>query len=103
MAKLGLVSLIATFVATFALVIGFSSHEADGAKACSRKKFETKLVGDACKAGGQGEAKKKMQGFLKDAKKKQADLGCASCHSKVGGDYPLKPDGLKKFKALGGL
>src|SRR5687767_11910073 len=98
MAKLGLFSLIAAFVGTLAIV-GATSDDASAAKPCARKKFESKLVKDACQKGGQAEAKKMMKAYLKEAKKKNADLGCATCHSKVGGDYPLKPDGLKKYKA----
>jgi len=102
MAKLGFVTLIAAFVATLTAV-GFSTQDASAAKPCARTKFDSKMVKDACTKGGQDEAKKVMKAFLKEAKKKDAAVGCASCHSKVGGAYPLKPDGAKKFKDLGGL
>jgi L-lactate utilization protein LutC len=79
-----------------------TSKDASAGKACSRTKFDSTLVANACKKGGQDEAKKVMKAYLKEAKKKNASLGCPSCHSKVGGDFPLKPDGLKLFKENGG-
>ena len=102
MAKLGFLSLIATFVGTLALV-GITSSDVSAGKACARTKFETKMVAEACKAGGQDEAKTQMKAFLKKAKKQDADATCQSCHSKVGGDYPLKKDALKRFKEFGGM
>lgn len=101
MAKLGIASLVAAALATLTLVT-MSASSVDAAAPCKHKKFETTLVADACKAGGQKAAKDEMKKWMKTAKKKKADIACASCHSKVGGDYPLKPDGLKMFKDLGG-
>ena len=89
-------------LATLTLVT-LSPHSVDAATACKHKKLETTMVADACKTGGQKAAKDKMKEWMKAAKKKKADLACASCHSKVGGDYPLKPDGMKMYKDLGGL
>lgn len=100
MAKLGFASIIAAFVATLAIV-GFTAQDASAGKPCSRTKFETKFLADACKAGGQDEAKKVMKAFLKDYKKKTPTATCNSCHTKVGGAYPLKPDGLKMAKDAG--
>jgi hypothetical protein len=60
------------------------------------------MVGDACKKGGQAEAKKAMKAFLKKAKKQEAKLDCKSCHTKLAPKYELKPDGLDHFKRLGG-
>jgi len=100
MLKLGLASLVAAALATLSIV-SFSGT-ADAAKPCARKKFESKLVADACKSGGQEAAKKAMKTWMKDAKKKRPSLGCASCHSKVAGDYPLKPTADKQYKDLGG-
>ncbi len=97
--KLVLLSLVAAAAATLAVVAPGSDSAA--AKPCSRKKFETKLIGDAC-ATGQDAAKTAMKTFLKTAKKMDKSLGCPTCHSKVGGNYPLKPDGLKRFKDDGG-
>lgn len=101
MAKLGFFSLIATFVGTLA-VVGITSDDASAGKPCARQKIETKVLLDACKKNGQDEAKKVMKAFLKNAKKKNADLTCNSCHTKVGGNYPLKKDALKMFKEYGG-
>jgi hypothetical protein len=95
MAKLGLAALVATFLATltFATVTGPGS--ADAAAPCKAKKIETKFLADACKAGGQKAAKDVMKKAMKDWKKKDANVSCASCHSKVGGDYPRKPNAMK--------
>jgi hypothetical protein len=100
MAKLGFASIIAAFVATLAIVSA-TSHDASAGKPCSRKKFETKFLADACQAGGQDEAKKVMKTFLKDYKKTTPTATCNTCHAKVGGGYPLKPDGLQKAKDAG--
>jgi hypothetical protein len=101
MAKLALASLLAAAVSTLALVT-LAPSTVDAAAACKHKKLETTLVADACKAGGQKAAKDEMKKWMKVAKKQRKDLACATCHSKVGGDYPLKPDGLKLYKELGG-
>lgn len=100
MAKHGLLALALGFAAI--LTGATLSSPADAAKSCSRTTFETKLVEDACKKGGQSEAKKAMKAWVKTAKKKQANLDCKSCHSKLAPSYDLKPDGLQKFKDLGG-
>ena len=102
MAKFGIASLVAAALATLAFVTAMPSS-VDAAAACKHAKLETKLVGDACKTGGQKAAKDAMKKWMKDAKKKKGDLACASCHTKVGGDYPLKPTGAKMYKDLGGL
>jgi hypothetical protein len=101
MAKLALASLVAAALSTLTIV-GLTSSGVDAATPCKTKKFETTLVADACKAGGQKSAKDEMKKWLKVAKKQKADLACATCHSKVGGAYPLKTDGLKLYKELGG-
>ena len=101
MLKAGLASLVAAALAILT-VVSFSG-DADAAKPCGRKKFETKMIAEACKKGGQDEAKKVMKSWMKEAKKKSPTMGCATCHSKVGGDYPNKKDGLKLFKEAGGL
>jgi hypothetical protein len=101
MARFGLFSLALSFAA----VIGMATiaGPADAADpACKRAKFETKLVKEACAKGGQKAAKDVMKTFLKEGKKKQSDLACDSCHTKLAPDYPLKPNALKLFKELGG-
>ncbi len=100
MAKLGFASIIAAFVATLAIV-GFTAQDASAGKPCAHTKIETKLLGDACKKGGQDEAKKAMKAFLKEYKKANPSATCNTCHTKVGGAYPLKPDGLQKAKDAG--
>src|SRR5690242_12375869 len=102
MAKLGIASLVAAALATLALVPAAAPSSVDAGTACKQKKFDTTMVADACKTGGQKGAKDQMKTWMKDAKKQKADLACATCHSKVGGDYPLKNDGLKTYKDLGG-
>ena len=70
--------------------------------ACKRTKFETKLVSDACTAGGTAKAKDVMKKWVKDTKSKQSNLECATCHSKMAPSYDLKPDAVGTFKKLGG-
>lgn len=101
MKKLGLIALVLGFVGVVGTVT-LSSREAGAGAACKRTTFETKMVADACQAGGQAAAKKEMKAFLKKAKKKDATLECNSCHTKLAPNYPLTADGLAKFKQLGG-
>jgi len=109
MAKLGIASFIAAALATLALVT-LAPSGVDAATPCKATVFKTELVKEACaKPNGQKVAKDEMKKWMKTAKKQQADLACATCHSKVGGAYPLKPDagaklgGLKLFEKLGGV
>jgi len=93
--KLGL------FVSLSAIVgaLSFASmSSAEAGKACVQKDFKTEMVRDACKKGGQSEAKKVMKAFNKKHKIKS----CNKCHSKLAPKYPLKKDGLEQFKKLGG-
>jgi hypothetical protein len=101
MARLGLIAVALGFAGTIAAV-SLAPQEAVAAKACARTKFDTKLVADACKKGGQAEAKKEMKKFLKTAKKKEATIDCKSCHTKLAPKYELKDDALEHFKKLGG-
>jgi hypothetical protein len=101
MVKAALASLVTAALATI-VVVSYAPSTVDAAASCKTKKFETALVADACAKGGQAEAKKVMKAWMKQAKQKQKDLAGATCHSKVGGAYPLKPDGLKLFKEHGG-
>lgn len=85
------------------VVIGFAmTPTAEAGKSCQRTEFKTKLVEDACKKGGQKEAKKAMKKFLKSAKKQDSSLTCKGCHDKLSPDYSLKDDALQRFKDLGG-
>jgi mono/diheme cytochrome c family protein len=101
MAKLGIVSLLTAALATLTLVT-LAPSPVDAAAPCKTKEFKTVMVKDACVKGGQKAAKDEMKKWMKVAKKKRADVACATCHSKVGGAYPLKADGLKLFTELGG-
>lgn len=101
MAKLGLFALVLGFAGIIAGAT-FAPSDAVAGKACARTTFETTLVGDACKKGGQAEAKKAMKAWLKTAKKQEKKLDCKSCHTKLAPKYELKPDGLDHFKKLGG-
>ena len=86
-----------------ALLVGaVHVRPAHGGEACKRTKFETKLVADACTAGGMAKAKDVMKKWVKDNKSKQSGLDCATCHSKMAPSYDLKPDGLSLYKKLGG-
>lgn len=102
MAKLGIFASILTISAA----LGFASIRSTGASAageCKRTTFQTKLVKEACAAGGQKAAKDAMKTWLKEAKAKNTKItGCPTCHTKVGGDYPLKKDALQLFKDTGG-
>jgi hypothetical protein len=98
-------------VGLFALLLGLAGvltaatlapSEAIAAKPCQRASFDTKLVEAACKKGGQAEAKDVMKKWVRDAKKRDAKLDCKSCHTKLAPSYDLKPDGLEKFRKLGG-
>ncbi len=102
MNKLGIVMLAAGLAGIFGLLTAASPQEAIAGAACKRATFETKLVADACKKGGQGEAKKVMKKFLAAAKKQDSSATCQSCHAKLAPAYTLKPDGLEKFKQFGG-
>ena len=77
-------------------------QSAHGSQPCKRTKFETKLVADACAAGGMTRAKDAMKKWVKDAKSKQAGLDCGTCHAKMAPTYDLKPDGLATYQQLGG-
>jgi hypothetical protein len=91
------------------LSYGFSappSAEGWQAKPCARTEFKTDLVKKACADGGQKAAKKAMKDFVKKAKKVAGgdpELACDSCHSKVGGDFPLTKDAVAKLQKLSKL
>jgi len=102
MAKLGIFASILTISAALGYA-SLQSTSVDAAGECKRTTFQTAMVKDACAKGGQKAAKDAMKAFLKEAKTKNPKItGCPTCHSKVGGDFPLKKDGLEIFKAAGG-
>jgi hypothetical protein len=78
-----------------------ADDDAGGGK-CFRTKFDTKLTGDACAKGGQGEAKKAWKAWVAEAKKTEPTLACKACHTKMGPEFPLEKDALDHFKKLGG-
>lgn len=99
MKKLALVILAGASIGILSLS---APQDVSAGKACARKKYETELVREACKKD-QDAAKKVMRDFIKEAKKKTSEkITCSTCHTKTSGDYPLKADGLKKFKQWGG-
>jgi len=99
--KLGLLAMVLGIGGVLGVVSMSNSASAAGTP-CHRTTFKTELVKNACKKGGQHEAKKAMKHFLKEAKKKNPSLDCKTCHKKLSPDYPLKPTGLKEFHKLGG-
>lgn len=100
MKKFALIALAAASAA----ILGMTSVPQDAAagKPCARTAFKTKMVEEACKKGGQGAAKKAMKKFLSKAKSKDSSINCKSCHTSLSPKYELSPDGLAKFKKLGG-
>ncbi len=91
-----------TLLASALVIAAIPREPAYGADPCKRTKFETRLVADACAAGGVPRAKDVMKKWVKEVKSKQAGLDCATCHSKLAPSYDLKPDGLATLKKLGG-
>jgi hypothetical protein len=60
--------------------------------------LKTKMVADACKKGGQPEAKEVMKKWNKD----KGIKSCNQCHTKLAPTYELKDDGLAQYTKLGG-
>ncbi len=92
---------IGMFAVSAALGLAWPTEPQAGAP-CKRTQFETTLVAEACRAGGQSAAKDAMKKWVKQAKAKKAGLECKSCHSKLAPSYDLAPDGLLLFTELGG-
>lgn len=69
---------------------------------CLTKKFDTRLVADACADGGQKAAREAMKKFQRAARERDADLDCKSCHQSLSPHYRLKDDALERFRTLGG-
>lgn len=81
---------------------GMAMADAPAAAPCKATKFETKLAEEACKKGGQEEAKKAFKAWVAEAKKTDATIACKSCHENLAPEFKLTKDGLEKFKKLGG-
>jgi hypothetical protein len=77
-------------------------READAAKACVQRKFATKLIGKACKKGGQKEADRVMKQFLVKMKAQDPDATCNTCHASLAPTYELTLAGLRLFRNYGG-
>jgi hypothetical protein len=102
MAKLGIFASILTICAALGYAT-VSSSPVEAAGECKRSDFKTKMVKEACASGGQKAAKDAMKAYLKTAKTKdKAIKDCSSCHTKVGGDYPLKANAMELFVSGGG-
>lgn len=101
MKKLSLAIVLGSVATLSWLALAPSAADAEGT-ACARAKFDTKMTEDACKKGGQEEAKKVWKAWVVEAKKTDATMSCKGCHSKLAPDYPVTTDGLDKYKKLGG-
>jgi hypothetical protein len=102
MVKLGIFASILTISAALGYAT-VASSPVHAAGECKRSDFTTKMVKEACATGGQKAAKDAMKAWLKTAKKAEPKItGCPTCHTKVGGDYPLKKNALELFKSAGG-
>jgi len=91
-------------IIAFSATLGLSALRAPPAAAdrpCFRTHYETHLVAEACQ-GGQAEARRAMKAFVAKLQQQERAVECATCHAKVGGAYPLKPDGATRFKQYGG-
>lgn len=101
MTKLGIfTSVVALFTA-----IGIAAMSpADAEQACHRTDFKTDMVKTACEKGGQPEAKKAMQAWVKTVKIDGKTPTCskAFCHKNLAPNYDLNDDALDKFKKAGG-
>lgn len=100
MKTLAVLSLAAGLALSLSFAFSPTSADAWSGKPCARTKFESALVEKACAEGGQSAAKKAMKAFVKKAKKTDPELACDSCHTKIGGDYPINKDGAAKLKEL---
>lgn len=102
MTSMSKTTVLLSLLASVLVAVAIPREPAYGADPCKRTTFETRLVADACAAGGLPRAKDAMKKWVKEVKSKQSGLDCATCHSKLAPSYDLKPDGLATFKKLGG-
>ena len=103
---------LATAIALFGglmlvLPITALAEEEPAAPPPCQGKMALGLIKSACKKGGQPHAKKVMKGFVKRQKKKRKNAGvkgfrltCKTCHTKVGGAYPITADAVAKFNEI---
>ncbi len=69
---------------------------------CRTERFETRLVRDACAQDGQEGARAAMKRFQREARARQRELECRTCHASLMPDYPLEKRALERFRSLGG-
>ena len=96
--KLGLIAAVSTIAGALTFASLRRTPTADAADACQRTEFKTEMVRDACKAGGQKQAKDVMKKFNKDNNIKS----CNQCHTKLAPTYELKADAFDQFVKYGG-
>lgn len=105
MAKLGIITILATIIGTLTFAtmtapqaVADEKGEKEAAGPCVTKDPKTAMVKDACTKGGQKAAKEAMQAFAKE----KGIKSCNKCHTKLAPKYELKKDGLEQFQKLGG-
>jgi hypothetical protein len=91
-------AIIAAVTVAFVTLIAIEAKTT--AAPCARERFQTALIKKACETGGQLGALDTMSGFVAKANELTGDgISCNTCHTRVGGDFPLEPDALAKFHA----
>ncbi len=101
MKRLAMALVAALLVAAGLAAVGARDSVAEG-KACVRTKFDTKLTEEACKKGGQDEAKKAWKAWTAEAKKTEPKMACKTCHEKQAPNYEVNATGLETYRKLGG-
>ena len=91
-------------VAAFGVYLGTATSAvaepaAPAIKPCTAKKFDFKEVEQACKKGGQKEAKTYMKSVVKKAKAAGEEVTCKSCHKSTK-TFELKPNAVADFKKI---
>ena len=92
---------------TAAAPLAVHAEDAPAVKPCARTEFKTQMIKKACSEGGQKAAKKAWSKWVKAHKPQYKEkygkgLTCKTCHTKVGGSFPLNESGLKTYKEFGG-
>lgn len=101
MKKLALCTALAMAMGMLVVALQPATVQADAAP-CVRTKFDTKLTEEACKKGGQEEAKKAWKAWVAEAKKADATMACKTCHDKMAPNFEVKKEALDVFKKAGG-
>ncbi|HEY1554722.1 MAG TPA: hypothetical protein VGF94_07780 [Kofleriaceae bacterium] len=102
MLKLAFFASIATIVG--ALTFATLSQADNPPPPCKHTDFHTQIAKDACAKGGQPEAKKAMQAWVKTVKIDGATPTCSAkfCHKNLAPNYDLNDTAYDKFKKAGG-